>query len=150
MGPESLSGQGVILLGPGRDQRPQRSVGGEDPMVAVAMDAGWGEDLGQAIQELEGRETQGGSAGGSGLGQEVEDLVGTAADEVEPVESEGRPGTIPNEPFQSLAVGGLDADAGIEAEPAAVIPAEHVLSVVGLQEAVAPKMAQDPFSDGVL
>ena len=36
----SLSGEGVILLGPGRDQRPQRSVGGEDPVVAVTVDAG--------------------------------------------------------------------------------------------------------------
>ena len=52
---EGLSGQGVILLGPGGDKRPQRSVGGEYPMVAVAMDAGWGEDFGQAVQKLQSR-----------------------------------------------------------------------------------------------
>ena len=48
-----LSGEGVVLLGPGRDQRSERSVGREDPVVAVAMDAGRGEDLGQAVQELQ-------------------------------------------------------------------------------------------------
>jgi hypothetical protein len=114
------------------------------------MNAGRREDLGEAVQELQGREAQACSTGGIGLGEEVEDLVGTATDEVETVKSEGGPGAIPNEPFQSLSVGSLDTDAGMEAEPAAVIPAEHVLGVVGVQEAVAPKMAQDPFSDRVL
>jgi hypothetical protein len=49
-------------------------------VVAVAVDAGWREDLGQAIQELESREAQGGPTGGIGLWEEVEDLVGTVAD----------------------------------------------------------------------
>jgi hypothetical protein len=51
-----LTGQDVVLLGPGGDQRPKGGVGGEDPMVAVPMDAGWREDRGEAIQELESRE----------------------------------------------------------------------------------------------
>ena len=126
-GTGSLSGEGVILPGPGRDQRSQRSVGGEDAVVTVTVDAGRREDLGQPIQELQGREPQRGAAGGIGLRQDVEDLVGTAADQVEPVEGEGRPGTISNEPLEARSVGSLDTDAGIEAEPAAVIPAEHVL-----------------------
>jgi len=50
------------------------------------MDAGWGKDRGQAIQELQGGEAQGGAAGGVRLGQDVEDLVGTTVDEMEPVE----------------------------------------------------------------
>ena len=61
-------------------------------------------------------------------------------DEVETVKSEGGPGAIPKEPFQSLAVSGFDTDAGIEAEPATVLPAEHVLGVVGLKQALAPKV----------
>jgi hypothetical protein len=69
---------------------------------------------------------------------------------VEPVESEGRSGTIPNESFQPGAVGSLDTDAGVEAEPATVIPGQHVLGVVGLQEAVAAEMPQDPGADRVL
>ena len=35
-------------------------------------------------------------------------------------------------------------------QPTAVIPAEHILGVVGLQEAVACKMAEHSPSDGVL
>jgi hypothetical protein len=53
IGVREVSGEGIVLPGPGRDQRSQRSVGGEDPMVPVAMDAGWGEDRGEAIQEPE-------------------------------------------------------------------------------------------------
>ena len=141
----SLSGEGVVLLGPGRDQRPQGSVGGEDPVVAVTVDAGRREDLGEAVQELQGREAQGGAAGEVGPWEEVEDLVGTVADQVEAVEGEGGPGTIPDEPLEACAVGSLDTDAAVEAEPAPVIPAEHVLGVVGLQEAVAAKVAEHPI-----
>ena len=119
-------------------------------MVAVAVDAGWGEDFGEAVQELQGREAQRGAAGGVGLRQEVEDLVGAAVDEVKPFEGEGRPGAIADEPLEACAVGGLDADAGVQAEPTPVIPGEHVLGVVGLQEAVAAKVPEDPFSDRVL
>ncbi|MFH1762840.1 MAG: hypothetical protein ABIF09_01490, partial [Gemmatimonadota bacterium] len=46
--------------------------------------------------------------------------------------------------------GGLDADAGVEAKPTTVIPGQHVLGFVGLQEAVACKMAEPSPSDGVL
>ena len=109
-------------------------------MVAVTMDAGRGEDLGQAVQEFEGGETDRGAAGGVGPREEVEELVGTAADQVEAVEGEGRPSTIPDEPLEAFAVGGLDADAGVQAKAAPVIPAEHVLGLVGLQEAVAAKV----------
>jgi hypothetical protein len=69
---------------------------------------------------------------------------------VEPFESEGRPGTIANEPLEPLSVGGLDTDAGVQAESTAMIPAEHILSVVEFQEAVAGKVAEDSLSDGVL
>jgi len=49
-----------------------------------------------------------------------------------------RSASVPaDQPFQAFAVGGLDADAPVEAEPATVLPAQHVLGVVGLQEAVA-------------
>jgi hypothetical protein len=87
--------------------------------------------------KLESGETERCAACGIGLRQEVEDRVGAVVDEVESVESEGRPGAIPKEPLEAGAVGGLDADAPIEAKTASVIPAEHVVGLVGLQEAVA-------------
>jgi hypothetical protein len=149
-GTGELSGQGVILPGPGRDQGPQRSVGGEDPMVTVAVDAGWGEDVGQPIQKLQSRETQGGAAGEVGPRQDVEDLVGAVVDEVEAVEGKGGPGTVANDALQSGPVGGLDTDAGIETEPTPVIPGEHIFGLVGLQEPVAAKVSQDPGADRVL
>ena len=53
---------------------------------------------------------QGGAAGGVRLREDVEDLVGTADDEVEPFERKRRPGTIAKEaantdrPWQETAV----------------------------------------------
>ena len=82
--------------------------------------------------------------------EEVEDLVGAAANEVESVKGKGGPCTVADETLESGAVGGLDADAGVEAEPTAVIPGQRILGVVGLQEAVAAEMPQDPGADGVL
>jgi hypothetical protein len=145
-----LSGEGIILLGPFGDEGPQGRVGGEDAVVAVAVEPGWRKDLGEGIEELESRETQRGAAGGIGFRQDVENLVRAAADQAEPFESKRWSGTIPNQPFQPLPVGGLDADAGVEAEPTTVIPGEHVLGVVGLEEAVADHVAEDPFSHRVL
>jgi hypothetical protein len=133
----SLSGQGIVLEGPGRDQRPKGSVRGKNPVVPVAVDAGRGEDRGQPVEKFESGETERRTAGRVGLGEDVENLVRAAADEMEPFECEGRSGAIAKEALQSVAVCGLDADAGVEAKAATVLPGEHVLSLVGLQEAVA-------------
>jgi hypothetical protein len=61
-------------------------------VVPVAVDAGWREEGGQPIQKLQGREAQRGAAGWVGHGQDVQNLVRPAADEVEAVEGEGSPG----------------------------------------------------------
>jgi hypothetical protein len=61
--------------------------------------------LAEAVKELQGGETHGGPAGGIGLRQEVEDLVGPVADQVEAVEGEGRRITRPNEPPGSYSSG---------------------------------------------
>ena len=110
-------------------------------MVAMAVDAGWREDGGEAVEELQGREPEGGTAGEVGPREEVEDLVGAAADEVESVQGEGTPGTIPDEAFEAGAVGGLDADAGIEAEPRRPSPLEDPF---GVRRAHEPKASNPP------
>jgi hypothetical protein len=116
----------------------------------MTVDAGRREDLGQAVQELKGGETEGGAAGEIGPWEQVENLVGAAVDQVKAFEGKRGPGTVPNEPLQSGPVGGLDADARIQADAATVIPGQHVLGFVGLQEAVAGKMAENSPSDRVL
>jgi hypothetical protein len=119
-------------------------------MVSVTMNAGRRKDLGQPVQELQSGQAQGGAAGGIGLGEDVENLVRAAADQVEAVEGEGPPCTVADEPFQSLSVGRLDTDAGVQTEPTAVIPGEQILGLVGLQEAVAGKVAEHSLPDRVL
>ncbi len=145
-----MGGEGVVLEGPVCDQRPQRRVGGEGPMVTVTVDPRRWKDLGEAVKELEGREAEAGAAGQVGLREEIEDLVGAVADEVESVEGEGGPGTVADEAFEAGTVGGLNADAGVQTEPPAVLPGEHILGFVGLQEPVAVAMPQDPGADRVL
>ena len=140
----------MVLLGPFGDEGSEGRIGGEDAVVAVTVDAGWRQDRGEPIEELQGREAQRSASGGIGLGEEVEDLIGAATDEVEPFEGKGRPGTIADQPFQSVPVGGLDADAPIEAKPATVLPAQHILGLLGLQEAVADHVTEDPGADRVL
>jgi hypothetical protein len=87
-------------------------------VITVAVDVGWGEDGGRAVQKLQGREPEGGADGGIGLLQKVEDLVGAAADEVEAVEGKGAPRAVA---IEAGTVGGLDADAGVEGKPAACV-----------------------------
>ena len=55
MGREIHCRSNVFVFGfdPCGDQRSEGGIGREGPMVAVAVDAGWREDLGQAVEELE-------------------------------------------------------------------------------------------------
>jgi hypothetical protein len=123
------------------DEGPQGRIGGEDAVVTVTVDAGRGKDRGQAVQELESGKTKGSAAGGIGLWQDVENLVRATADQVEPFESEGRPGTIANEPLEPLSVGGLDTDAGVQAEPRRLSTIEDPF---GVRRAHEPKASNPP------
>jgi hypothetical protein len=112
-------------------------------LPSLAGEAGWREDLGEAVQKFEGGETQGGPARGIGPREQVKNLVGTVADQAESVEGEGRPGAVANEPLEAGTVGRLDTDAGVQAEPAAMVPTEHVVGLLGLQEAMADKWLRE-------
>jgi hypothetical protein len=83
-------------------------------VVTVAVDPGGRKDFGEPFQDLQGRESQRGAAGGIGLRQDVESLVGTAVDEMKAVESEGETSTVSDQPFEAGWVGGSDAGAGVE------------------------------------
>jgi len=69
---------------------------------------------------------------------------------VEAVEGERGPAAVSDQLLEASAVGSLDGDAGVETESTALIPAEHVLGVVGLHEAVAAGMPHPAGADGVL
>ena len=46
---EGLSGEGVALVGPFGDEVPEGRIGGEDAVVAVTVDTGRREDLGEPV-----------------------------------------------------------------------------------------------------
>ena len=134
-------GGGVVLLSPGGDEGPEGRVGGEDAVVAVAVDPGWGREVGETVQELQGGQVGGGATGGIGGGKDVEDLVGALADEVEAVESEGWPSAEPNQTLEAGAVRCLDADAGVETEPGRP---DRVEDRQGVRPAHEPKASNPP------
>lgn len=145
-----LDGGGLVLVGPSRDQGTQGGIGSERPVVAVAMNPGWGKDGGETIQELEGREAERGATREIRGREDVEHLVGASTDEVKAVQGERRPGTVADQAFEAGSVMALDTDAGVEAKATAVIPVEHILGFVGFEEAMATKMAEDSFAYRVL
>ena len=49
--------------------------------------------------------------------------------------------------LEALAVLALDADGGVDAEPAGALPREHVLGDLLVQEAVAAEVAKDAVLD---
>jgi hypothetical protein len=82
-------------------------------------------DGGETIQELEGREAERGAAREIRGREDVEHLVGAATDEVKPLESEGRSGTVADQALEAGSVVALDTDAGVEAKTTTVIPGEQ-------------------------
>jgi hypothetical protein len=62
---------------------------------------------------------------------------------VEPVEREGRPGTVSDEALEAVAVVPLDADRGVDAEPTRTLPGEHVGGSGLVEEIVAAEVAED-------
>jgi hypothetical protein len=103
----------------------RRAWGARTPVftvVAVAVDAGWGHEGDEALEELEGREDDVGASVWGGFGKSVEEPRigrgerGDAGEGVEALEGEGRPGTIADEALEASAVGPLDAHRSIDAE----------------------------------
>ena len=55
---------------------------------------------------------------------------------MEPLEGKGRASAVAGEVLQAGAVGALDADRRVDAEPAGGLPRQHVLGDLLVQEAV--------------
>jgi len=69
---------------------------------------------------------------------------------VKTLQGEGWPSAVAQEALEAGPVRGFDPDAGVEAKTTAVVPCEHVLGDMGLQQAVAAKVAQHPGADDML
>ena len=67
---------------------------------------------------------------------------------MEPLQGEGRPGTVPNEPFHACTVVALDPDRSVDAEPTGSLPAQHAVSVGFVEEALAPKVPEHAALEG--
>lgn len=58
-------------------------------MWAEEINMGRGKEGGETVQELQGRDPEPGATGWIGRGEDVEDLVGASADEVEALQELG-------------------------------------------------------------
>ena len=146
--------RGDLLAAEGGGLSAQGGVGREDPVVAVAVDVGWGHEECEAFEEFEGREPEDGGTLRGRTREVVEDVIGAAGagaaagGALEALLTEGRTGAVAEESFEARAVPGFDAYGGIDAEPSVALPGRHVVGDVGLEEAVAAEVAKDPAADG--
>jgi len=69
---------------------------------------------------------------------------------VEPFESEGRSGTVAEQPFDAGSVLALDADGRIDAEPAGAAPREHAVGIGFVEQAMRAEVAEHTSLDNVL
>jgi hypothetical protein len=129
------------------------SVGREHAVVAVPVGAGRGDEAGEPLERLEGREPQAGAAVGEGAGGAVDEVCvgpaqgGLSGGGVEPVQREGRPGTVPDEALEVGAVVGLDTDGSVEAEATGAAPGAHVGGLVEVEEAPADEESEQAVLD---
>ena len=86
-------------------------------------------------------------AGGAGIAQR-DGLVVTLP--AKPLEGEGRPGAVVQQPFEAGAILGLEAHGGMEREPAAVAPGGEVGDNVRDERTVADGGPQHPAGDPTL
>ncbi len=68
----------------------------------------------------------------------------------QPISCKDRPGAVTQQPLQPLAVCRFDPHLGVEGEAAAVVPALHLLCIIGREQATPDQQAQHPFSDLLL
>ena len=131
-------------------------MGCEHTVVAVAVHARWGHEGGEPLEKLQGGQDDLGAAVRCWSGKTVEESGlggcegGDAGEGVEAFEGEGRPGTVPDEPFEAASVVALDVHRGVDAEPAGSLPGEHTNGVVFLEQTLGAEVAQNAALDEAL
>jgi hypothetical protein len=144
----------------GDDPLSQACVGGEDAVIAVAMDAGRRDEAAERLEEVEGREAEEIGTAGKRPSRPVEDAgdgdvplplrVGSDPFDLEALQGERGPRTIAQQPFPAGTVGAMNAHSGIETEPAGRVPAEHVFHRGLVQEAATLEETEHAELDGAL
>jgi hypothetical protein len=111
------------LASPGGDEAAQSGIGGEDAVVALAVDAGRRDEAGEGVEKFEGREREDGAPIGGGPGQAVDHTANVTVTvggvavvgrrggglDGEAFEGEGRAGAVAQQSLAAGAVAALDA-----------------------------------------
>jgi len=122
-------------------------------VIAVAMDAWRVNEQGESLKELEGSERESRGTIRCWVGKTIDDALATrrtVAVSLEPLECEGRTGTVAQEPFEPGTVTARDVDRGVDAEPAGGLPREHVIGDVAFEQTVAVEVTEHSVAHGVL
>ena len=106
----------------------QRGVGCQHPVIAVTVQARGRDQCGQPLDQFQGREAQFGTPIGLGLIEAIDELVVTEL--LEPLQGEGRAGTITQQALQAGVVLAFDPDRGIDREASTMVPAGHLVGIV--------------------
>jgi hypothetical protein len=127
------------------DLPPQRRVRCQHPVVTMPMSAWRRNQRRQTLDQFEGREHEADAAAGTRLDALVDQVFGV--DFTPALQREGRASAIPQQTFQTRAVGALDAQAGVEREAATMRPVRHRLGVFRLEHTAADQRAQQTAAD---
>ena len=87
------------------------------------------------------------------MGETIDDALAsrrTVPGSLDPLECEGRTGTVAQESFEPSSVVGRDVDRGIDAEPTGGLPVEHVVGDMTFEQAVAVQVTEHAVAHGVL
>ena len=124
-------------------------------VVSVAVHAGWGNEPGEALEQLEGSEKDSGAPVGRGPREAIEQPGlgrgewGRAAHGVEAFEGEWGSGTVAGQTLDARTVVTPDADGGIDAEPHGTLPdspsagARHALGIGLIEKAARTEVPED-------
>jgi hypothetical protein len=122
----------------GDGRRPQRRVGREHAMVAMAMPPGRRDQCRELLDRLQWRERRRRGAIALGLGQAIDDALGI--DQFQTLEREQRAGTVAQQSLQTGAFVRAHAHRGIQRE-ATALPGEYVADVITLHQPAAGEPA---------
>jgi len=111
--------------------------------VAVAVDARWRHQGGDAVEQLQrGEDQRRTGPGRTGLAALVAKVL--AIEFAEPFHGEWRAGAVTQQPLAPRAISGLDAYRGVDGEATVVFPMRHRPRVIARQQAAAHEDAQQP------
>jgi len=130
---------GLGVAGGEGNEGAQRGGGGEAAEIAMTMDTGRDDELGEAIEQLEDMQPNLCAATDVRLAQLIDNVVVRA--EAQSALGEGVAGAVTHQTLEAGAVPVRYRDGVVDRKAAVMVPAEQSVDIVGVQTALALQVA---------